>query len=402
MQRVIFRTSGTAKAFLTGVSPAEKFFIEKYGADVTKTTADPTSSYYKFDKTYSTLIADATIELHSMCMKATGKVIQSDDLLTRFGVDQKFWPKIRKSWETQRNWTLTGRFDFAVAPNNVVKMFEYNADSAGTLFECAYIQHRWANAVGVSEGSDAGAPLETATERGWAALNIPKGTIVHFLIDDDPEELYNALYMQEIAAKTGVVSKLCQKTSDLRVDGDGTVRHKDGEVITHVWKMWMWETIFRRDQPFNAGEPSLQQIFLNDAITVIEPLWKVITSNKALLVVLWEMFPNHPHLLRTEWQLTPELTKTGYARKPIVGRCGYNVALFPPGHSSHAVEENAGNFGDRAAVYQEMVPLPHFHGCYPTIGSWVVGEGYGGFGLREDNLLITSHDSPYCACRIMP
>ena len=29
----------------------------------------------------------------------------------------------------------------------------------------------------------------------------------------------------------------------------------------------------------------------------IEPLWKLILSNKALLPLLWEMFPNHPNLI---------------------------------------------------------------------------------------------------------
>ena len=29
----------------------------------------------------------------------------------------------------------------------------------------------------------------------------------------------------------------------------------------------------------------------------IEPLWKLIMSNKAILPLLWEMFPNHPNLV---------------------------------------------------------------------------------------------------------
>jgi len=29
----------------------------------------------------------------------------------------------------------------------------------------------------------------------------------------------------------------------------------------------------------------------------IEPFWKLIIGNKALLPLLWEMFPNHPNLL---------------------------------------------------------------------------------------------------------
>ncbi len=86
----------------------------------------------------------------------------------------------------------------------------------------------------------------------------------------------------------------------------------------------MWETVFsdylevEKDGKLNAkinGEhPRLCDILLNDHIQIIEPLWKVIPSNKAI-------FPNHPHLLRGEWLLTNDLKQGGYVKKPIVGRC---------------------------------------------------------------------------------
>ena len=32
-------------------------------------------------------------------------------------------------------------------------------------------------------------------------------------------------------------------------------------------------------------------------LVLIEPPWKLILSNKAILPLLWEMFPNHPNLV---------------------------------------------------------------------------------------------------------
>ncbi|WP_245583185.1 glutathionylspermidine synthase family protein [Oceanospirillum beijerinckii] len=29
----------------------------------------------------------------------------------------------------------------------------------------------------------------------------------------------------------------------------------------------------------------------------LEPIWKTVLSNKALLLMLWQMFPYHPNLL---------------------------------------------------------------------------------------------------------
>ncbi len=34
-----------------------------------------------------------------------------------------------------------------------------------------------------------------------------------------------------------------------------------------------------------------------EEIEFLEPAWKIIMANKAVLPMLWEMFPNHPNLL---------------------------------------------------------------------------------------------------------
>ncbi len=52
----------------------------------------------------------------------------------------------------------------------------------------------------------------------------------------------------------------------------------------------------------------------------IEPLWKMLLSNKALLAVLWEMHPGHPNLLPAFLDSPGMLTE--YVRKPKLGREG--------------------------------------------------------------------------------
>jgi glutathionylspermidine synthase len=34
-----------------------------------------------------------------------------------------------------------------------------------------------------------------------------------------------------------------------------------------------------------------------EQVDTLEPAWKLIIGNKAILPLLWEMFPNHPNLL---------------------------------------------------------------------------------------------------------
>ena len=138
---------------------------------------------------------------------------------------------------------------------------------------------------------------------------------------------------------------------------------------------------------------------LDPRVVVYEPIWKLITSNKALLPVLWELWPNHPYLLRAQWNLDGELRDKPHAKKPIVGRCGQNVEIV--GSGGEKLEESQGNYASRDCIYQEIFEMEKFDGFNPVIGSWMVGMKPAGFGIREDTKLITDHESPYGCCRIV-
>ena len=45
--------------------------------------------------------------------------------------------------------------------------------------------------------------------------------------------------------------------------------------------------------------------FLRPEITVFEPLLATIPSNKAILPILWQLFPDNPYLLDTEFTFNP-------------------------------------------------------------------------------------------------
>ncbi len=198
------------------------------------------------------------------------------------------------------------------------------------------------------------------------------------------------LYMQQVMIEAGIETKLFQTTDDLYWN-DGTIIDSDGQLVTIVWKLWTWETIFQEyfdaqkehDRngdntnqwiPTNGDNPRISDILLNDQIKVIEPLWKVITTNKALLSVLWSMYPNHPNLLHSEWTLTDELKRVGYVKKTII---------------------------DRNSVYQELFHLPNFDGYYPIFDSWIIHGRFTGFYIREDQKFITKVHSPIAACTII-
>lgn len=127
---------------------------------------------------------------------------------------------------------------------------------------------------------------------------------------------------------------------------------------------------------------------LHDTVHWLEPPWKAILSNKAILAVLWELFPDHPNLLRTEF--APPATGS-YVQKPIFSREGANIQVFQSGRLRLAT---TGPY-DGPCVYQDFAELPSFDGKRPCIGSWIVNGWACGVGIREDDTIITGNLSRF-------
>lgn len=115
----------------------------------------------------------------------------------------------------------------------------------------------------------------------------------------------------------------------------------------------------------------------------IEPAWKMLLSNKALLAVLWELYPGHPNLLPAYLDGPRELAATtGYVAKPLLGREGAGVTLHAPGGDPAPRT-------DEACCYQQLAPLPTFDGNHVVLGAWTVEGESAGLGIRESSGLIT-------------
>jgi glutathionylspermidine synthase len=118
-------------------------------------------------------------------------------------------------------------------------------------------------------------------------------------------------------------------------------------------------------------------------LRIIEPPWKALLDHKGLLVVLSELFPNHPNILPCSF--SPEKFSAGYVRKPIGGIQGSNVSV----HLHGKVILKEGNFGEETAVYQPFIETTVQDGRHAVLGSWIIGDRYAGFGIRDSLGLIT-------------
>lgn len=147
--------------------------------------------------------------------------------------------------------------------------------------------------------------------------------------------------------------------------------------------------------PIRTGHPQnkvrLIDVLLRPEVQVFEPLWTMIPGNKAILPVLWSLFPHHRYLLDTDFVVNDELAQTGYAVKPISGRCGNNINLI--NRHDELLGQTHGQFVDRKNIYQQLWCLPKVDGKYLQVCTFTIGGSYGGACLRGDDTLVIKKES---------
>jgi glutathionylspermidine synthase len=323
--------------------------------------------------------------LHARCLDAAEAVI-AHGWWDRLGLPPAARPAILRSWERD-DFSLYGRFDLAFDGRGAPKLLEYNADTPTALVEAAVAQWYWLQET--RPGADQFNSLHerlVAAWRRWAATlpAAPDGSApaVHFCaVRDHAEDEQTVLYLRDTATQAGLA------THGLTVDELGWAPHAgvfvdaDFRPVEHCFKLYPWEWLWAEEfAPHLAGDP----------VHFFEPAWKMLLSNKALLPILWELFPGHPNLLPAYDR--PEPLGTRFVRKPRLGREGANVARIEGGV---AVEETGGAYGDEGWIYQAIADLPDHDGHHAVCGVWIVDHEPAGLGLREDTRRITGNLSRF-------
>lgn len=401
------------KEWLDPADPMQAAYIRAWSGQKLSDDPEDMTSYYAISETALREVRRAANELHRMFLHATNQVLEDEALLAQFNLPPALWPRIRQSWSNRRNEMITGRLDFSLRPDGL-KAYEYNADSASCYMESGFLFPRWAQAFGCSAGRDPAAGLHEGLVEAWRASGVPG--LLHIMLDHDLEESYHALFMHRAIEAAGIRCKIVRGTASLQWGENGRVLDADGEPILWVWKTWAWETALdqiRQDLADDAASlrlshtidratqpPRLVDVLLREEVIVFEPLWTLVTSNKAILPVVKRMFPSSRFLLDTSFELTDELRANGYAAKPIVGRCGANIALY--NRRADLVAETAGKFDDRDTIYQQLFRLPQVEGRNAQIQAFTVAGRFAGAGIRVDRSPIITTDSDLLPLRVLP
>lgn len=332
---------------------------------------------YKFTADQVDVIEAATNELHQMCMVAVKHVIDNNRF-AELAIPREFWEPIRESFN-RNEFSLYGRFDLAYDGVKPPKMLEYNADTPTSLLESAVAQWYWLEDV--KPRADQFNSVHDRLVERWKKSGI-KGKIYFSSISDNEEDWVCTHYMMETATQAGYeVEHLYMEELGWSPEANGFI-DLQGNLIQNLFKLYPWEWMMREE--FGKYVPGCNTRF-------IEPLWKAVLSNKGILPILWELFPNHPNLLETYFEKDKYLL-TDYAKKPLFSREGANIELYENGV---LVDSDEGPYGSEGAIYQQLVKLPEIEGCYPVIGSWIVGDESAGMCIREDVKKITTNMSNF-------
>ncbi|EBE1620383.1 CHAP domain-containing protein [Salmonella enterica] len=358
--------------------------------------------YFTITESAEQELIKATNELHLMYLHATDKVLKDDNLLALFDIPKILWPRLRLSWQRRRHHMITGRMDFCMDERGL-KVYEYNADSASCHTEAGLILEKWAEQGYTGKGHNPAEGLINELAGAWK--HSKARPFVHIMQDDDIEEDYHAQFMQQALHQAGFASKILRGLGELRWDDAGQLIDGDGRLVNCVWKTWAWETAMEQIRevseteyaavPIRTGHPEnevrLIDVLLRPEVLVFEPLWTVIPGNKAILPILWSLFPHHRYLLDTDFTVNDELVQTGYAVKPIAGRCGSNIDLVS--HQEELLDKTSGKFATQKNIYQQLWCLPKVAGKYIQVCTFTVGGNYGGTCLRGDDSLVIKKES---------
>jgi glutathionylspermidine synthase len=334
------------------------------------------AAYYSFTSAEIDQLEAATFALDKMALQAVQHVIDQK-CFGLFHIPPAFVDYVIRSWDEDEH-SIYARFDLAYDGRSPPKLLEYNADTPTALLEAAVVQWFW-----LKDTHPEADQFNTIHERlleVWEILRKKlEGEVFFTSLRGNVEDYMTVNYLRDVAIQAGF------DTAYIAVEDIGQSPRLRTYVDLHerplrtVFKLYPWEWLlsdqFGRNLPF-AGT------------RWFEPPWKMLLSNKAILPVLWELFPDSPYLLRTEF----EPFDSSYVRKPITGREGANIAVVENGQT---VLETKGPYGELPSVYQQWNPLPEFAGRHPVIGSWLVNGYACGIGIREDAGRITQNTSQF-------
>jgi glutathionylspermidine synthase len=356
------------------------------------------SACYEFTAAEVDRLEAAANELQTMCLAAAQHVIDHRRY-AELEILPEAVPLIEWAWNEEPP-ALYGRFDILYNGHDAPKLLEYNADTPTSLLEAAVVQWYWLKDLEGKPEPFGRAPVDqfnSLHERliaKWKDIDSYLSKPVYFASTADPEDQLTVAYLRDTAEQAGL------KTRQLLMQDIGWNERRNSFVdnskyedpIRSLFKLYPWETLLEE-------EFAPQCLRTYKSMRWIEPIWKMLLSNKGILPILWELYPNHELLLEAHFSGSDSATPPapGWIRKPLHSREGSNIALTTPDGRTLTTP---GPYTDRLHIDQRLGPATYFlneRGAerWPVLGLWMIDQECGGMGIREDAGPITGNLSSF-------
>jgi glutathionylspermidine synthase len=326
---------------------------------------------------------------------AAGDVILNQDRLAQMGIPAAAAPAIRSAWNSEPP-ALYGRLDLAY-DGSTIKLLEYNADTPTGLVEAAVAQWYWLEEC--FPGTDQFNSIHEKLVAKWKDLKDYIANPAYFADGGSEEDRMTVSYLRDTAEQGGLHTRHIAMHEIGWDEKRSRFVDLENHVMETLFKLYPWEWLL--SEPFaqqalstlppaaalKEWGPRKDRRFWGSMLW-IEPIWKMLWSNIALLAILWELNPGHELLLPAYLDGPRELKS--YVRKPLFGREGSGIAMVRDGVAVEGVldGENA-----QGSVYQAMAPMATGGGKTAVFGSWLVDGEPAGMGIRESKGLVTNNTS---------
>lgn len=341
------------------------------------------SAHYQLNSREVDALEKAANDVQELAV-AAGQHIIDHDLFASMGIPAAAVPLIRSSWDRD-DFSLYGRMDFSWDGKSPPKLLEYNADTPTALVEAAVAQWFWLQDV--SKLSDQFNSIHEHLIAAWKKFGGKSSGPVHLGgLKENLEDAQTVLYIQDTCHQAGLVTKNLF-VEDLGFDAAAKAFvDLENETVKNYFKLYPWEWMW--------GDEFASRLSL-ESVNFIEPMFKMLWSNKALLPILWQLNPGHPNLLPAFDEHDADgirSLKESYVRKPKLSREGANISMVNGGK---VLAETGGDYGVEGFIYQALAPTADFEGNHPIFGVWMVNHEACGLGIREDRALITGNLSRF-------
>jgi len=302
---------------------------------------------------------EAANTLYDMYVEA-GEYVVENNLFHEIGIPFNLVELIKESWENNVHWHLYGRFDLAGGiDGKPIKLLEFNADTPTALFETAVVQWAILKQNGLEEAAQFNALYEALLDNFKRLVTLDEDVsdfetryegwkFLFTSIRGNAEEENTVRLLQHIATEAGYDTEFAYM-DEIEFSTEEGIFYNDENY--ELWfKLIPWEDIALEESDLAM---LLTHIVRNQKAIIFNPAYTLMFQSKAILKILWDLYPNHPLLLETSFEPLPGQKQV---EKPIFGREGGNVSILDA--NAGAIESVEGDYANHKMVYQAYTELP--------------------------------------------